>query len=216
VKLVCISDTHNFPLSKLDLPEGDLLIHAGDATRKGSEGEVNAFNRELGLVKHRYTHGIVFTPGNHDWYFEKKARYVGVGGVEAKITNARCLIHKTVVVDGLRIFMSPYTPWFNNWAFNVKPGPLMKKLWSDIPHDTDVLVTHGPPLGVLDIVPPDYRRKGCEALTEAVKKLNLKLHVFGHIHASYGMVEKWSRYFINCCIMDESYHRANAPVEWEI
>jgi len=114
MRLVCISDTHNLSLSELDLPEGDLLIHAGDATMRGSNDEVTLFNKELGLVKDRYTHGIVFTPGNHDFYFEhisafRRAKH------EHRITNATLVMHETVEVAGLKIFMSPYTPEFHDW-----------------------------------------------------------------------------------------------------
>ncbi len=214
MKIVCISDTHNAPLSELNLPAGDLLIHAGDATGHGTEGEVKDFDRELGLVKDKYTHGIIFTPGNHDFLFEKKARYMDATEL---LTNAKCVIHNTIEIAGLKIFMSPYTPRFYDWAFNVDRGPLLEKLWAKIPEDTDILVTHGPPNRVLDFVPYNNDgHVGCEELLKVTRRLPLKLHVFGHIHCAHGEVTQGGTTFINACIMDESYSPVQEPVIWEI
>lgn len=214
MKIICISDTHSYPLSKLDLPEGDLLIHAGDATSRGSEGEVNDFNRELGLIRDKYKHGIVFTPGNHDFYFEKKARYTDVKKI---ITHAKCLLHESIELAGMKIFGSPYTPEFCNWAFNVpRNGPRIIKLWAEIPSETDILITHGPPKHILDLVLHDMFNAGCEALMKAVQRVNPKLHVFGHIHCAAGEVTQADTVFVNACIMDEAYKPVQNPVIVEI
>ena len=215
MKIVCISDTHNASLLKINPPEGDLLIHAGDATMRGSELEVEIFNNQLGMIKDRYTHGILFTPGNHDWYFEMnyESSYVNKAKI---ITNAQCLIHESIEIDGVKIFMSPYTPRFCDWAFNVDRGPHLAKLWSEIPKDTDVLVTHGPPKGVLDWAVADDSHVGCEDLLRITRKTALKYHIFGHLHESYGEVTQGGTTFVNCAILDERYQVCNAPIICEI
>ncbi|MEE9581171.1 MAG: metallophosphatase domain-containing protein [Nitrosomonadaceae bacterium] len=215
MKIVCISDTHCTPLAKLNLPEGDVLIHAGDATYRGTEAEIEQFNDELGLIKGRYTHGVLFTPGNHDWYFEKHYES-SIVKKEAIITNGKCIIHDTIEIDGYKIFMSPYTPRFCDWAFNVDRGPGLAKLWDDIPKDTDVLVTHGPPKGVLDWAVRDGSHVGCENLLKITRALPLKLHVFGHLHESYGEVTQGGTTFVNCSVLDEHYQLRNEPVICEI
>ena len=68
-----------------------------------------------------------------------------------------------------------------------------------IPANTDILITHGPPYGILD-----KNRVGfsavCQSLKRAVKRIQPKLHVFGHIHEAGGMVEMEGTTFVNACV----------------
>lgn len=90
-----------------------------------------------------------------------------------------------------------------------------KKYWDQIPEDIDILVTHGPPKGILDMVysfdgvtPKD--RVGCEELNEKVFNLpKLKHHIFGHIHSSHGHQEVVGKHFWNAAICDEQYMAIN-------
>lgn len=215
MKVVCISDTHD-ALDKIDIPEGDILLHAGDATGIGSVPQISKFNEDLGKIKNRFTHGIYYTPGNHDLLFEDNqalARDI--------ITNATVLIHESIDVAGFKMFFSPYTPWFGDWAFNLDRGPMLKSTWDEIPDDTDVLITHGPPYGILDKV---YRTVnededplvGCEELIKAVQRVKPRLHVFGHIHEAQGVHKTPDTIFVNASIMTLWYKPLNKPVEVEL
>jgi Icc-related predicted phosphoesterase len=102
-------------------------------------------------------------------------------------------------------------PTFFDWAFNRDRGAAIDKHWQLIPKNTDILITHGPPFGVLD---KTLRGEavGCEMLLKKVNKIKPKLHVFGHIHEGYGMIDKKNTTFVNASVLDIRYNLRNEPV----
>lgn len=85
----------------------------------------------------------------------------------------------------VKVYGAPWQPEFFNWGFNLPLGPQLKEKWDMIPDDTDILITHGPPLTILDQV--NHMNVGCGDLLEAVQaRVRPRLHVFGHIHETYG------------------------------
>ena len=115
-------------------------------------------------------------------------------------------------IEGIRFWGSPITPEFCNWAFMREPRDIGRH-WDAIPDDTDVLITHGPPHGILDQCPDSV---GCEQLLEAVKRVGPKVHAFGHIHEGHGILEKDGTTFVNASIMDGRYRPVNAPIGVEV
>jgi len=193
-------------LNKVSLPDGDLLIHSGDATSVGQIIDIVKFNQELGGIKTKYKHGIIFIPGNHDFLFERNQQLA-----RDIMTNAKVLIDESVEIEGIKIYGSPWQPEFNNWAFNLPRGEALKQRWSTIPDDTNILVTHGPPYGILDKC-PDGSLVGCEELYKRVFELKqLKLHQFGHIHHAWGTKQIDNITFINASICTENYKPTNKP-----
>jgi Icc-related predicted phosphoesterase len=185
--LVLMSDTHGYHGS-LDVPMGDILIHAGDLTQTGSLEELEEANAFLAGLPHR--HKVVIC-GNHDFCFERdpvRAR--------AALTAATYLQDSAVVVEGIKIWGSPWQPWFYDWAFNLKRGPAIAAKWALIPKDTDILVTHGPPYGIGDQT-SHGERAGCEDLLARIEKVRPKLHVFGHIHEGAGIYRRPGTTFVN-------------------
>jgi len=201
VKIVCLSDTHTFH-DDIDVPDGDILIHAGDFTIAGEVREIAAFNHWLGTLPHK--HKIVIA-GNHDWLFQRSPTLA-----RSLMTNATYLEDSLVEVEGLKIYGSPWQPWFMDWAFNLQRGDEIRRKWDLIPDDIDILITHGPPYFFLDET-PGGQRVGCEELAEYVVRLKPKLHIFGHIHHSYGTFTKGSIRFINASTCDEAYRPVNRP-----
>lgn len=178
VRIVCISDTHGHH-EDLDIPPGDILIHAGDFS-SGTDPfkerrELEAFNAWLGTLPH--AHKIVIA-GNHDGFMTRS-------GARKLFTKAVYLQEESVEVMGLRIFGSPYTPRCGNGAFHFTNLQTPQRAWGAIPDDVDVLVTHGPPKGILD---QNHRGDsvGDGVLEERVLAVQPRLHVFGHVHESYG------------------------------
>lgn len=223
LKVVCISDTHR-QHSTLDLPPGDLLIHAGDATGRGTIPEIAEFNHWLGTVKSKYKYIIVIA-GNHDWLFQLDP---ALG--KSLMTNAIYLQDEMIEIEGRKIYGSPWTNEFRNWAFMLPPGPEMKAKWDLIPENLDLLITHGPPLGILDTLRQagpveengkiSYRESvlhlGNEELYQAVVIKQPKVHVFGHIHDGYGRFKMGPTLFANVSTCTESYAPVNPPVIIEI
>lgn len=201
MRVVLISDTHNLH-ENLKLPEGDILIHSGDVSGNGTFREVLNFLQWFSELPFK---NKIFIAGNHDFAFEKKM--VPISDLPPGVTY---LEDSAAVIDGLKIYGSPYTPEFLNWAFMKKRGPQIKKVWDKIPSDIDILVTHGPPLMVLDQT-AEGRHQGCEDLLLKVRQVKPKVHVFGHIHEAYGMEEQYGVRFINASVLDRQYQMINAP-----
>jgi Icc-related predicted phosphoesterase len=209
IRIVCISDTHGLH-SQLKVPDADVLIHAGDFMRSGRDfNEIFDFNQWLGHLPHK--HKIVIA-GNHDLLFEAFPE-----AAKARLTNATYLENSGAAVLGLNFWGSPVQPAFNNWAFNVDRGAPIRKYWARIPDTVDVLVTHGPPFGILDKTDILAPHLGCVDLAEAVARVKPGLHVFGHIHGGYGQ-EKGpkSTQSVNCAALDEKYALANNAIVIEI
>lgn len=202
IKIVCISDTH-MQLSKVKIPKGDILIHAGDLTYRGDFEELSQELDELALHRSKFKH-IVIVPGNHDWMAERDPDLM------EQMCQARGIIllnHESMQIEGLKFFGSGYTPEFCKWALNVPRGEPLRQKWAMIPDDTDVLITHGPPKDILDLVPrPKGFRAGCQDLYNRIQQLsNLKLHVFGHLHMNHAVVKLGNIFFVNAAICTESY-----------
>ncbi len=201
MRIVCISDTHNQHRSPLlTIPDGDILIHAGDATSSGSIAELVAFGDWFRSLPHQTK---ILIAGNHDFAFERSLGYAlrAVGQTNGIVY----LQDESVVIHGLRIYGSPWQPRFQDWAFNLDRGAPLAAKWALIPDDVDVLVTHGPPWGVLDGNIQGLH-VGCESLVEKLPSLSrLKLHIFGHIHEARGVVERDGTTFVNASAVDVRY-----------
>ncbi len=224
IKITCISDLHGF---KPKLPGGDLLIVAGDLTARDTIKEYLVFNEWLSAQD--YDRKIVIA-GNHDGLCETGTPIdTGYGQrpytVPVLANKAIYLCDTGCEYKGLNIWGSPWTPTFFNWHFMKDRGEPIKKMWDLIPDDTDILITHGPPFGILDQV--EFSSKaiqgkfaGCEELRLAIERIQPRLHVFGHVHEGYGqMMLKCTPRDITCinaCIMDADYRPVNKPINIEL
>ncbi|EAY31437.1 metallophosphatase domain-containing protein [Microscilla marina] len=202
MKIVCISDTHG-KHSQIAVPEGDLLIHAGDLSARGRPKEIRRFNNWLATLPHR--HKVVIA-GNHDFLFEDEPHQA-----EALLTNAIYLNDSGVTIEGVNIWGSPITPWFFDWAFNRARGADIRKHWDLIPENIDILVTHGPPKGVLDQTAKG-EEVGCEELTEVIQDIRPRYHIFGHIHEARGRVEVNGTHYINASMLNLQYEAVHQAV----
>jgi len=205
MKFIAIADTHGFHRS-LEIPAGDILVHAGDLTRHGTLDDVLEFNDFLGSLPH--PHKIVIA-GNHDICFEiyRKA-------CEELLTNCVYLQDQEVIIDGIKFYGSPWQPWFYDWAFNLERGPEIRAKWDLIPENTDVLITHGPPYGLGDLTARGDST-GCQDLLEVIDQIKPKLHIFGHIHEGYGMTSNRDTTFINASSTDQMYRLINPPIAFD-
>jgi Icc-related predicted phosphoesterase len=205
MRIVCLSDTHN---QQIEAPDGDILIHAGDATIRGTHQEILEFNAWFSVLPHKHK---IFVAGNHDWLFETNP------------VMARALLDKSIVylqdkaieIDGVKIYGSPWQPRFYDWAFNLDRGREMAEKWDMIPADTDILITHGPPAGILDRTAYGDLA-GCEELIKKVTAVRPKAHIFGHIHEGYGSREEFGVKFINASNCNESYYPVNPAIVFDI
>lgn len=204
MKIAILSDTHGYH-HELEIPYADILIHAGDFLMHDELSELVEFNRFLAHLPH--PHKIVVA-GNHDGVFQRfpqQARQL--------LTAAHYLQDESVEIEGIKFYGAPWQPRFFNYAFNLNRGVELREKWSLIPVDTDILITHCPPMGIADCV--RGRHVGCEDLREAVLRIKPKYHVFGHIHEGYGIEQIQETHFINASICDVNYFLTNPVVELE-
>lgn len=223
MKITCISDTHN---QHLHIPPdwlegGDVLVHAGDVSGRGSLKEVEAFLEWFNELP--YTHKI-FIAGNHDFWFEKVSTFAVNEMLQEKYPNIIYLNDSGVEIDGVKFWGSPVQPWFYDWAFN-RMGTDICRHWDMIPLDTDVLIVHGGPkhIGSLNITARDRNDVGCPYLYEKLSELKqLKLFVQGHIHegrGTYTFADK--QLFVNASLLNLQYELVNKPFvidteKWEV
>lgn len=205
MRIVLLSDSHE-QNGKIAVPEGDVLVHAGDLSYQGDYYSIAEAAAWLRSLPHK--HKVVIA-GNHDWLFERKP-----GEARKLMEGLTYLENESTTIEGIKFWGSPITPRFYDWAFNVDRGPAIRKYWDAIPEDTDVLITHGPPRGILDQVTPTGDVLGCADLLEVVvNRVKPKVHVFGHIHGGYG---EWGSplkgiKFYNASVVDERYRLTNKP-----
>ena len=213
MKLAIISDTHGSHSFVPDMPKADVFIHAGDFMNSGRYwDEIEGFNAWLESIDLPKNRKLVCA-GNHDIFFDEY--HIGSSlekSIQAQrlITNATYLQDEEFVINGVKFYFSPWTPYFMGWGFNVNRGYEISKIWNQIPDDVEVLVTHGPPYGMLDKVKvsEDFPNLGCEDLAERIKSLKkLKVHIFGHIHGSRGKVTHCDNgvTYVNASFLNEAY-----------
>lgn len=205
LRLVLLSDTHGRHAG-LEVPEGDVLLHGGDLTGRGTLDQLRETARWLRRLPH--PHKVVIA-GNHDFCLEQ-APEAGRRILEEE-GGCHYLLDEEVTVAGLRVWGSPWQPWFYDWAFNLQRGAPLQAVWAKIPHGIDVLVTHGPPAGVLDQT-AHGAAAGCADLEEAVARVRPRLHVFGHIHEAYGQRLRKGTLFVNASTCNLGYEPVQPPV----
>ena len=183
MKIWHISDTHTYH-GLLDIPKDvDMVIHSGDCSNPQeiikSHSEILDFINWFSMLPIKYK---VFVAGNHDVAIERNW-ITRDHFIEKDIVY---LQNESITLDGVNIWGSPYTPSFGSgWAFNKKRDKL-HDLWATIPDDTNVVITHGPPMGILDLSYSAYGNKlencGCTAFKKRMLQLQPELCLFGHIH----------------------------------
>lgn len=205
MRIVLISDTHSMH-DKVSVPGGDVLVHAGDLSMMGQKTEYESVAKWINALPHK--HKIVIA-GNHDFAIYKF--------ISRLAPSVHYLENFGIAIDGIKFWGSPITPRFGSWAYGVERGKDIAEYRSEIPNDTDVLITHGPPMGILDqAIPQHSENLGCADLLQRVKKIRPRIHVFGHIHGGYGSRVIDGTYFCNASVVNEAYRAVNSPIVAEI
>jgi predicted phosphodiesterase len=207
VRLVCLSDTH-MRHAALEVPDGDILVHAGDATTMGTPEELARFADWMGALPHEHK---LLVAGNHDFLFETdRAQATAIMG------DVQYLQDQAISILGLRLWGAPWLPVFRDWAFNLPRGKALAEKWDMIPSDTDFLITHGPAWGRLDLTTRG-EHVGCEELVHAVDRVKPKVHMFGHIHEASGTRMQGETLLVNAASCNRWFELTNKPIviDWE-
>ncbi len=231
MKIIALSDLHgNLPEQ---LPACDLLLLAGDLCPLQSHdfafqaGWLDTEFREW--LYEQKARRIVGVAGNHDFVFERAPHLL------PRDLPWRYLQDAGFNWNGVKIWGTPWQPWFWDWAFNGDPERLQRQ-WRLIPDETDILVVHGPPFGYGDGIPenlspqppsPDrrggqggsgsgVRHAGCPWLLERIQEIKPKLVVFGHIHEGRGEWQLGPTRLANVTLVDEAYEPVYPPWTCEL
>lgn len=204
-----ITDTHGQHES-LTLPDNiDIIIHTGDCSN--TKNPTKNYKEVMDFINwYGNLPGIkLFVPGNHDTSIEHNL----VLREDFAAAGINLLINQTIELFGINFYGSPYTPTFgSNWSYN-KSRNTIGRLWENIPLDTHIILTHGPPKGILDIT-EDFNRNlefcGDGALLKRILKLpNITHHLFGHIHSYKNCINHGTRsynniLFSNACVLEDT------------
>lgn len=208
VRICFISDVHN-KYKKLILPEADIIVCSGDMTSVGKEHEIRNFLKWYNELN--YPHKI-FIAGNHDIMFENEG-FFARSLVPYKI---HYLQDSGVELMGLNFYGTPVNKSFPRWAFH-KDEDGLKKHWEAIPDNTDILITHNPPYGILDKSIDQPQRFGSTSLYyEVFTRIKPVIHVYGHIHSGHGSKFISGTHFINASNLNEQYEVEYNPILVEI
>lgn len=213
LKLVAISDTHLQHWS-LKIPDGDVLIHAGDALSSGRPKEFEDFSKWWNAQPHPYK---IFVPGNHDEVCQQNEEWARAG-----LKDTYFLIDEGCSIKGIHFWGTPWQPPFHDWAFNAN-AEFRRMKFSQIAKDTLVLISHAPPYGYLDVVTEKMNNEclGDIELKAATRKPLPAVHIFGHIHSGSGVSMRVESYgdgtygtgiVANASICNEGYKPVNSPL----
>src|SRR3990172_1369347 len=206
--IVAIADTHGFN-NRVQLPDGDILIAAGDIMKYGGRDELKNFAKWAADYPHK--HKIVIA-GNHDFCFDKHPEE------SRQILRDHGIIYlqdQYTELEGLLFYGTPWTRTFGPFVFMLDEIDLAKK-WSLMNTMPNVLITHGPPHGILDRT-VDNERVGSDSLMNYLIKSKIlhaerpDVHIFGHIHEGRGHYQVAGTNFYNASICDERYSPTNKP-----
>lgn len=191
--------------------DADMIIHSGDMSMRGTEFEIDNFLKWYSKLPYKYK---ILIAGNHDFLFERQ-RMIAKELLE-RYPEIIYLESSEVIIEGVKIYGEPRQPWFHDWAFNVERGPAIKRYWDVIPEDVNILVTHGPPKGILDMI-MSGKHRGCEDLLYRIQDLTeLKLCQFGHIHEHAGYEFINGIHYVNASVLNLRYQLQNRPQVFEI
>lgn len=206
IRLVVLGDTHRAE-SKIKIPDGDILIHVGDFDIYDFEN-LAWVNKWFGELPHKHK---IMIAGNHDLLLEKMQVHV----IKSLLPNVTYLQNEETEIEGIKFWGSPITPIFFNWAF-MGNGELRQRVWSKIPEGIDILMTHGPAYGILDMTTKangDFDiNVGCPLLRDRIKEIKPKYHFFGHIHEAHGQKQVGETFHANVSVMDKYYSITNPPL----
>ena len=207
MKIVIVSDTHG-EHDALGHLTGDVLIHCGDFENLFQHDPNSISNIDAWFGQQNFKH-IFCIGGNHDLKLE---RYHRDG--KSPFKNAIFLHDRECIVDGVKFYGSSWVPQLDSHAFYGNDDDL-KQAWARIPEDVDVLITHTPPHGRLDVSSRGLVL-GCKHLRERLRALNPTLHCFGHVHASSGNEVGGNTTFLNAANVNSAFEIAHPPFEFYI
>lgn len=201
MKILHLSDTHgqHRDIDQEQLLKADVIVHSGDVCHMGDDDQAKDFLKWFDDLD--YPHKIL-VPGNHDFYFENEYFWMP--------DDINILIGESEKIDGIVFWGSPFTEQIEPWAFQTFRHE-QETLYKSIPDDTDIVITHGPAYGQLDLDGSNFRTGDAFLRTRLEQLGSLKAHLHGHIHSQYGSKQSGTYTTFNSALCDSKYCLANRP-----
>ncbi|MFZ4582255.1 MAG: metallophosphatase domain-containing protein [Paludibacter sp.] len=196
MKILHLSDTHSKHLLIKNLPKADIIVHSGDFTENGTESEVIDFINWFCNLDYHYK---IFVAGNHDLCLDGER-------IEGLPENCHYLYNSGIEILGVSFWGIPY------FVSTEKSGETATNLLK-IPDKLNVFISHRPPYGILDS--EENYHFGCIQLLEFVQSKRPQYHLFGHVHADYGIIKSYFTTFVNASLISKNNIR-NKPILIEI
>jgi Icc-related predicted phosphoesterase len=187
--LCVVADSHR-KHRELVIPACDILIHCGDLCSFEQDDEQTLRDADIWFSEAPAKY-VVCVGGNHDFLLQSG---------EFCFDHAVLLHDSTTEICGITIYGSPWCPDLSNFAFYAPEEDLIER-WRMIPAGIDVLVTHTPPYGFLDVPSSGNVHLGCLHLRAELNRIQPRFHVFGHVHAGHGLIEHGATTFVNAAVV---------------
>jgi predicted phosphodiesterase len=208
LKVYIISDSHGFHHILKPPSDIDMVIHCGDASNSfDSNKNIAEMQDFLSWYERLNINHKIYVPGNHDTSIERNLINL------QDYPTIKFLIHQETEIEGIRIFGSPYTPTYGNWAY-MRNRNKLGELWKKAPDDVDIWINHGPAKGILDLATDHYNsnkivQTGCASLYKKIMSSKISLICFGHIHQerklnNYGVINHFGKTFVNAACLNHS------------
>lgn len=218
--ITALSDIHG---QLCDIEQCDLLLIAGDICghkpTRGYAGDSDDLYFQWRWLHTEFKEWLEYIPvvhkvicfGNHDFIAEKRPH--SISNLGCKILNGN-----SITINGLKIWGSPYSLFFHDWAYNspeFEGEEFLAKHYSSIPNDVDIVISHGPAKGLLDTA-PDKKRTGSQALLNKINEVKPMLTIVGHLHDNYNFINMdFGGIYANVALLDNSYVMKNKPMRFE-
>jgi len=203
MQITAISDTHN-KCNSIQIPNSDLLLHAGDCTMMGGLDEFACFANWFGSLPGKTK---ILIPGNHDFCLQTDIGLCKRIGLDS---GFHILVDETIILGKHHIHGIPWIPKLATWAFYATEEFFAQKL-ELIPVDTTILVSHAPAYKILDKTANNFHT-GWKGLRDVIKHIKPQLHICGHIHEAHGTLQKPDTLHINASLCDAKYQPTLTPI----
>lgn len=201
MRILHLSDTHSHHRQLTDLPSADIIIHSGDVSVAGTGKEVIDFIEWFGTLDYEFK---IFLAGNHDYCLDGKDIEI----IQRLLPeNCFYLCNSGITIGGIKFWGVPF-------FFSDDISGEYHNMITQIPADIDILISHRPPLGILDNA--DNIAFGCTDMLRRVLEIRPRYHLFGHIHDAYGIEKTKDTTFVNAALVDENYRLTNSPFIFDI
>jgi len=228
IRLMCFSDTHgrHNNIKKENIHQCDIAICAGDFSLWGNPSEVRSF---LTFIKGLPAKHKIIIAGNLDLTFDKERLSLfsqtfeenefgdDTNSIKDEFINDQSvnyLENSSIELEGIKFYGSPYTPNFGDFGFPTYSNTA-EDVWSNIPLNTDVLITHGPPHLILDRTNSGFRA-GCPFLRKRIEQVVPSLVLFGHIHEAHGCEKIGDTIYSNVSVVDFNRYVVHSPTYFDI